>query len=466
MSLRPHELAQVAFELQSLVGAPVQKAFAPLPRLAYLEVRTPGRSLLLCLSAEPETSRLSVAGERFPSPPTPSPFQNRLRQELIGAKVVAVDAVGPAAMFSFEKEGRALRLVLELGTDLFLLDASDRILSASSGPVPRERFPDGHYFAPLPKPSPETPSRLVGVADAPLPLAAAAEALFAPREEKKRADAIRRRLTAPLKAKLERVKRTVGKVREEASRGPDAEEHRRIGELLSQNLYRLQKGAQKVVLTEYSEQGAVEREVSLDPKLAPKEEVERHFHQYRRLLRGTEHAKGRLGVLEEEMRALEEELSVLKAKRDEELLGHSELLFSAGRKAEAQVHKPYKEFTGTTGTRILVGRGGADNDALTSLARPQDFWFHARGVPGSHVVVPLAKGATLGDQLVLDAAHLALHHSQLKGEPRGEVSYTQVKFVKKVKGGSPGQVTYTREKTIVVRLEPDRLERLLKSHQS
>lgn len=464
MSLRAQELEQVAFELHALVGAPVQKAFAPLPRLAYLEVRQPGRSVLLCLSAEPETSRLSVAVDRFPSPPTPSPFQNRLRQELIGSKLVAVDAVGTAAVLSFEKEARAVRLILELGTELFLVEASDRILSASSGPIPRERFPDGHYFAPLPKPTSDVPSRLVPVAGEPLPLAAAAEALFSPREDKKRADAIRRRLTAPVKAKLERVKRTVGKVRDEASRRPDAEEHRRIGELLSQNLYRLKKGDRKVVLTEYSEAGAVEREVSLDPKLTPKEEVERHFHQYRRLLRGSEHAKTRLTVLEAEQAALEEELRALQAKSDEELLGQSELLFAAGKRPEPQVHKPYKEFIGATGARILVGRGGEDNDALTSAARPQDWWFHARGVPGSHVVVPLAKGATMGQELVLDAAHLALHHSQLKGEPRGEVSYTQVKFVKKVKGGNPGQVTYTREKTVVVRVEPERLERLMKTH--
>jgi predicted ribosome quality control (RQC) complex YloA/Tae2 family protein len=63
----------------------------------------------------------------------------------------------------------------------------------------------------------------------------------------------------------------------------------------------------------------------------------------------------------------------------------------------------------------------------------------------------------------LDAAHLALHHSGAKGEPRGEVSWVPVKFVKKVKGGAPGQVLYTREKTLVVRMEPERLERLLKT---
>lgn len=469
MSLRPDELAQVAFELQSLAGAPVQKAFAPLPRLVYLELRQPGRSLLLCLSAEPEVSRVSLAQDRFPSPPAPSPFQNRLRQELIGATLTGAQALGLTLALSFAKEGRTVRLVLELGADLFLVDATDRILSAASGTIPRQRFPDGHYLAAAPPPAPKAGpqgSRLQPVSASPLPFAAAAEALFAPREGKRRADAIRRSLVTPVKVRLERVRRTAGKVRAESARGPDAEAHRRLGELLSQNLHRLKKGDRAVVLTEYTEAGAVEREVPLDPKLSPREQVERHFHQYRRLTRGVEHATSRLGALEQEQRALEAELAALQAQDDEALLTRPDQLFAAGRKPERQVHRPYKEFVGAFGVPILVGKGGEDNDALTSSARPQDWWFHARGVPGSHVVVPLSRTATLEDQLVLDAAHLALHHSQLKGEPRGEVSYTQVKFVRKVKGGSPGQVTYTREKTLVVRVEAERLERLLRSQQA
>jgi predicted ribosome quality control (RQC) complex YloA/Tae2 family protein len=69
----------------------------------------------------------------------------------------------------------------------------------------------------------------------------------------------------------------------------------------------------------------------------------------------------------------------------------------------------------------------------------------------------------VSQEVLLDAAHLALHHSGAKGEPRGEVSWVPVKFVKKVKGGAHGQVQYAREKTLVVRMEQERLERLLKT---
>jgi predicted ribosome quality control (RQC) complex YloA/Tae2 family protein len=122
---------------------------------------------------------------------------------------------------------------------------------------------------------------------------------------------------------------------------------------------------------------------------------------------------------------------------------------------------------GHGGQRIWVGRGSEDNDALTfKVAKPFHLWLHARGQPGSHVVVPLEKGMEVAQEVLLDAAHLALHHSGAKGEPRGEVSYVPVKFIRKVKGGAPGQVLFSREKTFMVRMEPERLERLLKTRHT
>jgi predicted ribosome quality control (RQC) complex YloA/Tae2 family protein len=137
----------------------------------------------------------------------------------------------------------------------------------------------------------------------------------------------------------------------------------------------------------------------------------------------------------------------------------------AGR-AKPAVHQPYRVFLARSGARILVGRAGRDNDALTfGVARPDDVWLHARGLPGAHVLIPLPRGAEVPEETLVDAAHLALHHTRGAGADRGEVSYTRAKFVRRVKGGAPGAVTYTREKTFLVRLEPVRLQRLLASRE-
>jgi predicted ribosome quality control (RQC) complex YloA/Tae2 family protein len=477
MSLRPVEFEQVAAEAAArLVGAVAQKAWCPLPRLAYLELRVPGRSVILCLCAEGELSRLSVAQDRFPTPGEPAPFQRWLRQELTGFKLQGVRYLEDrrAIVLEFDREAVRRKLVLEVGAPggLLLVSDSDRVLMLSGeGFGPRRNLYPGAKWAPPEPVSPEAlakgraqPSRLEPKADDPLPMLQAAEQVLGQKDRTSRADAIRRRLAQPYRARLKRSSRTLEKVRAEAQRGPEAEKHRQVGELLAQNLHRLKRGATEVTLTAYTEEGVEEVPVKLDPKRSPKELVDWHFHQYRRLLRGVEQARHREQELAREVGHAQVALSQIEAMDDAALLAQAEVLQGAQGEDGPKEGLPFKEYLGHGGARIWVGRGAEDNDALTfKVARPWHLWLHARGVPGSHVVVPLEKRAEVSQEALLDAAHLALHHSGAKGEPRGEVSYLPVKFVRKQKGAAPGQVTYAQEKTFVVRMEPERLERLLKS---
>ena len=80
---------------------------------------------------------------------------------------------------------------------------------------------------------------------------------------------------------------------------------------------------------------------------------------------------------------------------------------------------------------------------------------------GAHVVVRLEKGKAPDQETLLDAAHLALHFSDARGEPQADVAYTRVKHVRKPKGSAPGAVTYSQEKVLLLRVEPRRIERLL-----
>jgi predicted ribosome quality control (RQC) complex YloA/Tae2 family protein len=134
-------------------------------------------------------------------------------------------------------------------------------------------------------------------------------------------------------------------------------------------------------------------------------------------------------------------------------------------KSRARVERPppYREFRSSTGNAILVGRGADRNDELTfKVARGNDLWLHARDVPGAHVVVPLS-GRPVDGETLLDAATLAAHHSNARGESQVDVVYLPRKLVRKPPRSSPGSVTHSGGKTIRVRLEPARLERLLAS---
>jgi predicted ribosome quality control (RQC) complex YloA/Tae2 family protein len=474
------ELEQVVAEVGArLVGAVAQKAWCPLPRLAYLELRVPGRSVVLCLCAEGDLARVSVAEERFPTPGEPAPFQRWLRHELTGFKLQGARwrEAERVVELDFEREEARRRLVLELGAPggLFLLSDSGRVLMHSGEGFAQRRnlYPGMAWTPPEPQP-PEAlakaraaPSRLAPAAEEDLPYARAAERLLGARDKASRAETIRRRLAQPYRARLKRASRTLEKVRAEASRGPDAEKHRQMGELLTQNLFRLKRGATEVTLTAYTEAGVEEVRVTLDPRRTPKEEADWHFHQYRRLSRGVEQARHREAELAREVAQAQSALAQIEGMDEALLLSQAEVLQLPAGGEGAPEGRPFKEYVGHGGARIWVGRGSEDNDTLTfKVARPWHLWLHARGVPGSHVVLPLEKGQEVAQEVLLDAAHLALHHSGAKGEPRGEVSYVPVKFVRKVKGGAHGQVTYTREKTFVVRMEPERLERLLKSRHA
>lgn len=471
MSLRARELAEVVEELSaSLSGAAVQKAFAPAPALCYLELRRPGRTVLLCVCAARGRARISVAESRQRLLGPALPFQQQLRREVVGTSLSRIArAGGRVVAVDFKSASGARRLIADLSArdgKLILLGEEDRVLAISSElPFAKLGLKRGDAYQPPVQVGDESSSgsRLIPIAGAAFPFAQAAEALYQGKDEQQRTDEIRRRLIQSLKKKLDRISRTREKVLAEASREPEAEQHRRFGELISQNFHRIKRGDTVAHLVEYTERGPIEIEVPIHAERSAKEEAEWRFHQYRRLLRGSKQAALRLAQLNEQMSDAQRALEELHRAGAEALLEHEEILARPSRRT-ARRSRPYKEYFSSTGQRIWVGRDSRSNDELTfKIARPDDLWLHARGASGSHVVVPLDKNAELTSELLVDAAHLALHHSGFKGERRGEVVYAKAKHVRRRKGDPAGTVSVERDKTLLVRIEPDRLANLLGS---
>jgi predicted ribosome quality control (RQC) complex YloA/Tae2 family protein len=111
--------------------------------------------------------------------------------------------------------------------------------------------------------------------------------------------------------------------------------------------------------------------------------------------------------------------------------------------------------------RIIVGRSAAENDELLRrFVRGNDWWFHARDFPGAYVFVKAPPGKSLPLETMLDAGNLAVHFSKGKSSGGGDVYYTRVKYLRRVKGGKRGLVIPTQEKNLSIRLDPARLERL------
>ena len=111
---------------------------------------------------------------------------------------------------------------------------------------------------------------------------------------------------------------------------------------------------------------------------------------------------------------------------------------------------------------VWVGRAARDNDQLTfQHAKGNDLWLHTADAPGSHVVLRLPGKADPDPEEVLDAATLAVHFSPLNETSRADVHVARVKEVRKPRGAKPGLVTLSGGKTLRIRMQPERLQRLL-----
>lgn len=293
------------------------------------------------------------------------------------------------------------------------------------------------------------------------------------------AEAARRDLLASVRAHVKRLARRAEAVRSDLARLEDAPRLQRTGRMLLAQGSRIPRGVTQALLEDWEMGGVLE--VKLDPALPPKAQAERFFERARKLSRGEAVMRARLEETEASLeKARELEGSITEAE-DLDAAAISALTDRAREggalkreKAPAPAHRakkeaprlPYALYRGHRGARILVGRGAKDNDALTlRIAKPQDLWLHARGVSGAHVVVPLSRGQSCPPDLLIDAALLAAHHSDARGENPVEVAYAERRHVRKSKGAPPGQVQIEREKVLVLRVEAERLSRLLSTRE-
>jgi predicted ribosome quality control (RQC) complex YloA/Tae2 family protein len=242
-----------------------------------------------------------------------------------------------------------------------------------------------------------------------------------------------------------------------------AERFRKFGEIILANLRSVRKGLAEVHLPDAFSEGREEIVIPLEPRLSPNANAEAYFKKARKSLRRSELAHGNLDVARtrlEELSGLEKELGSdgITEKRLEEI----KQLFKSGRpagktagpvdeKAERLGIKP-RRYIITDGWPVLVGRSAKENDILTHrYATPGDLWFHTRQAQGSHVVLKKGRKKTqVSKQAIIQAAAIAAHFSKARTSKHVPVSYTEKRYVKKVRKGAPGLCIMLREKVVFV----------------
>ena len=246
----------------------------------------------------------------------------------------------------------------------------------------------------------------------------------------------------------------------------NAEEFRQKGELLTTFLHQVPNDQDQVILDNYYTNQPIT--IALDKALTPNQNAQRYFKRYQKLKEAVKYLTDLIEETKATILYLESVETVLNQAGLEEIAEIREELIQTGfirrrQREKIQKRKKPEQYLASDGkTIIYVGRNNLQNEELTfKMARKEELWFHAKDIPGSHVVI--SGNLDPSDEVKTDAAELAAYFSQGRLSNLVQVDMIEVKKLNKPTGGKPGFVTYTGQKTLRVTPDSEKIASMKKS---
>ena len=260
---------------------------------------------------------------------------------------------------------------------------------------------------------------------------------------------------------LQKNRQKLKKQEKELQATENAEEFRQKGELLTTFLHQVPNDQDQVVLDNYYTNQPIT--ISLDKALTPNQNAQKYFKRYQKLKEAVKYLTELIEETKSTILYLESVETVLSQAGLDEIAEIREELIQTGfirRRQREKIQKrkkPEKYLASDGKTIILVGRNNLQNEELTfKIARKEELWFHAKDIPGSHVVI--SGNLNPSDEVKTDAAELAAYYSKGRLSNLVQVDMIEVKKLNKPTGGKPGFVTYTGQKTLRVTPDPDKIQ--------
>ncbi|MGE0643054.1 MAG: NFACT family protein [Nitrospira sp.] len=472
--LNVSDLEQVLQEISPAIrGGWIQKMYQPSARTLVFDIRVPGHTHRLLLSCEPNTARFHLTTRAQVNPLTPPPFCQFLRAHFQGARIDDIRQISNDRIIELTvtgKEGTST-IVCELtgkSANLLVLDGERRVLRN----LARQRDLIGALYTPPTARSSEhdpAPPRFTGMLGTQFPISAEIDAFYQSREVVQEVAYARETRVRFLRKAIKKELRLLEAWQRDLSKATAYRNYGRYGELIKANLSKIKKGDDHIEVTDYFDEVLPQLSIPLDSTKSAQGNMDNYFQKYRKYLAAERELKPRIERTERHVMQLREEVKNVEQegwRPPVQSLPQPDHLpikqaSAMRRRVSNERQGPFRRFTSTDGLPIFVGRNARENDDLTfGLAKSDDLWLHARGVPGSHVVVRLDRGTDPPLETLRDAATLALLYSDLKKSGKGDVIYTRRKWVKKAKGQAPGAVIVTQEKSLHTSLDKTRLEAL------
>lgn len=271
---------------------------------------------------------------------------------------------------------------------------------------------------------------------------------------------LRRLVHTNLERSNKKLKKQIAQIKDTDNR----DNFKITGELIQANLYRIQDGDEEVIVEDYYN-NQEKRTIQLDPRLTPVQNAQKYFNKYNKkkrtlaaLTKYIEDTKSEIDHLESIQYSLEHALTeadLLEVKS--ELMDTGYLKFRQSKTKKALKKAAPLHYINSTGHHIYVGKNNYQNDWLVSkFAKGNDWWFHAKNVPGSHVIVK-TNNEPLPDKVYEEAAALAAYYSKNSDSQKVSVDYTLKKNIKKPSGAAPGFVIYHTNYSMIVAPNIDNL---------
>ncbi|MBR7184281.1 MAG: NFACT family protein [Clostridia bacterium] len=270
-----------------------------------------------------------------------------------------------------------------------------------------------------------------------------------------------------------RITRKLALQREELADCAKGAQYKADGDLITANLWQLSRGMKQTQLTDYGGEPDADgnyptRTLTLDERLSPAQNAQRLYKRYNKAKTAEIELARQITQGEAELVYLESVEDALgRAETDQDLAEIRDELHQAGYASRMKAAAPRKQkapsvaqYRTDDGLRVLCGKNNLQNEYIThKLAGKDDYWFHAKGLPGSHVVLFRGEDAPT-DRDFTQAAEIAAYHSGAADGQNVAVDYTLARHVKKPAGGKPGLVIYHTNWTAYVTPDPETIKRL------
>ena len=266
----------------------------------------------------------------------------------------------------------------------------------------------------------------------------------------------------------DRISKRISNQKDELAQCSNKDTWKLYGDLISSNIYRLQKGMKSALLENFYDESCPQISIKLDDRKTPSQNAQHYYNEYRKAVTAEKKLSEQIKFGEEELAYIDSVFdSLTRAESEAEVIELRVELIEQGyiksrMKGKIPKIQPPAEYISSDGYTILAGRNNKQNDKLTlKTAEKNDIWCHTKNITGSHVIIS-ANGEMPPQRTIEEACIIAAFNSKARESSQVPVDYCLARYVKKPNGAKPGMVIFTNNKTLYVKPDRELAEKLRK----